>query len=128
MLELLAYNLFNEIGRAMQVGEETIKWHIKKLLAKLNAASRKQVVSRAHSGLPRRRRLSRPLELTGVTDLAERRSVIAPSTRGGTGWGQPGIDSNARRAVSSARMTEVARVMNLRMAHVWRPSLLTSCE
>jgi LuxR family transcriptional regulator, maltose regulon positive regulatory protein len=48
VLELLARNLSNkEIGLAMQVGEETIKWHVKNLLAKLSAATRKQVVSRA---------------------------------------------------------------------------------
>ena len=29
----------------MQVGEETIKWHVKNLFAKLDAGTRKQVVS-----------------------------------------------------------------------------------
>ena len=49
ILELLARNLSNkEIGRAMQVGEETVKWHVKNLFAKLDAGTRKQVVSRAH--------------------------------------------------------------------------------
>ena len=48
VLELLARNLTNkEIGRAMQVGEETIKWHLKNLFAKLDAGTRKQVVQRA---------------------------------------------------------------------------------
>jgi LuxR family maltose regulon positive regulatory protein len=48
VLELLARNLSNkEIGLAMQVGEETIKWHVKNLFAKLDAGTRKQVVSRA---------------------------------------------------------------------------------
>ena len=48
VLELLARNLSNkEIGRAMQVGEETVKWHVKNLFAKLDAGTRKQVVSRA---------------------------------------------------------------------------------
>ena len=48
VLTLLANNLSNkEIGLAMQVGEETIKWHMKNLLAKLDAGNRKQVVSRA---------------------------------------------------------------------------------
>jgi LuxR family maltose regulon positive regulatory protein len=48
VLGLLANNLSNkEIGLAMQVGEETIKWHMKNLLAKLDAGNRKQVVSRA---------------------------------------------------------------------------------
>ncbi len=36
-----------EIALAMQVGEETIKWHVKNLFAKLNAGTRKQVVQRA---------------------------------------------------------------------------------
>jgi LuxR family maltose regulon positive regulatory protein len=48
VLELLARNLSNkEVGRAMQVGEETVKWHVKNLFAKLDAGTRKQVVSRA---------------------------------------------------------------------------------
>lgn len=48
VLALLANNLSNkEIGLAMQVGEETIKWHMKNLLSKLDAGNRKQVVSRA---------------------------------------------------------------------------------
>jgi LuxR family maltose regulon positive regulatory protein len=48
ILELLARNLSNkEIGLAMQVGEETIKWHMKNLFAKLDAGTRKQVVQRA---------------------------------------------------------------------------------
>jgi LuxR family maltose regulon positive regulatory protein len=48
VLDLLARNLSNkEIGLAMQVGEETIKWHMKNLFAKLDAGTRKQVVSRA---------------------------------------------------------------------------------
>ena len=33
--------------RPIQVGEETIKWHMKNLFAKLDAGTRKQVVSRA---------------------------------------------------------------------------------
>ncbi|MDM0073757.1 LuxR C-terminal-related transcriptional regulator [Variovorax sp. J2P1-59] len=48
VLELLTRNLSNkEIALAMQVGEETIKWHMKNLFAKLDAGSRKQVVLRA---------------------------------------------------------------------------------
>ena len=48
VLELLARNLSNkEIGLAMQVGEATIKWHMKNLFAKLDAGTRKQVVRRA---------------------------------------------------------------------------------
>ena len=48
VLVLLARNLSNkEIGLAMQVGEATIKWHMKNLFAKLDAGTRKQVVQRA---------------------------------------------------------------------------------
>lgn len=48
VLGLLVRNLSNkEIGLALQVGEETIKWHMKNLFAKLDAGNRKQVVSRA---------------------------------------------------------------------------------
>ncbi|MDE2369297.1 MAG: AAA family ATPase [Burkholderiales bacterium] len=48
VMELLARNLSNkEIGLAMQVGEETIKWHMKNLFTKLDAGTRKQVVQRA---------------------------------------------------------------------------------
>ncbi|MFO1273106.1 MAG: LuxR C-terminal-related transcriptional regulator [Rubrivivax sp.] len=48
ILELLTRNLSNkEIGLAMQVGEATIKWHMKNLFAKLDAGTRKQVVQRA---------------------------------------------------------------------------------
>ncbi|WP_223255117.1 helix-turn-helix transcriptional regulator [Pseudomonas putida] len=36
-----------EIARAMVVSEETIKWHMKNLFSKLNAAGRKHVVARA---------------------------------------------------------------------------------
>ncbi|SCX66063.1 LuxR C-terminal-related transcriptional regulator [Variovorax sp. EL159] len=48
VLTLLARNLSNkEIGRAMQVSETTIKWHVKNLFAKLDAGTRAQVVQRA---------------------------------------------------------------------------------
>ena len=48
VLELTARNLSNkEIGLAMQIGEQTIKWHMKNLFAKLDAGTRKQVVQRA---------------------------------------------------------------------------------
>jgi LuxR family maltose regulon positive regulatory protein len=48
VLELLTRNLSNkEIALAMQVGEATIKWHMKNLFAKLDAGTRKQVVQRA---------------------------------------------------------------------------------
>ena len=62
MLELLARNLSNkEIARAMQIGEETIKWHLKNLFGKLDAGTRKQVVRRAQLlGLLEAGGLSRP--------------------------------------------------------------------
>jgi LuxR family maltose regulon positive regulatory protein len=45
---LLARNLSNkEIALGTQVGEETIKWHLKNLFGKLDAGTRKQVVRRA---------------------------------------------------------------------------------
>ena len=48
VLTLLARHLSNkEIGRALQVGEETVKWHLKNLFAKLDAGTRQQVVQRA---------------------------------------------------------------------------------
>jgi LuxR family maltose regulon positive regulatory protein len=48
VLELLARNLSNkEIALAMNIGEETIKWHMKNLFAKLDAGTRKQLVARA---------------------------------------------------------------------------------
>ncbi len=48
LLDLLARNLSNkEAALAMQVGKETIKWHVKNLFTKLDAGTRKQVVGRA---------------------------------------------------------------------------------
>ncbi|NMG16132.1 LuxR C-terminal-related transcriptional regulator [Aromatoleum bremense] len=48
VLELLARNFSNkEVAQAMGVGEETVKWHLKNLFAKLDAANRKHVVRRA---------------------------------------------------------------------------------
>ena len=48
VLEHLARNLSNkEIAQAMEVGEETVKWHVKNLFAKLDAGTRKHVVRRA---------------------------------------------------------------------------------
>ena len=48
VLLLLARNMSNkEIGRALDVGETTIKWHVKNLFEKLDAGSRKQVVQLA---------------------------------------------------------------------------------
>ncbi|WP_455926534.1 LuxR C-terminal-related transcriptional regulator [Pseudomonas putida] len=48
VLVLLSRSMSNkEIARAMVVSEETIKWHMKNLFSKLNAAGRKHVVARA---------------------------------------------------------------------------------
>ncbi|RJF98206.1 LuxR C-terminal-related transcriptional regulator [Noviherbaspirillum saxi] len=48
VLEYLARNLSNkEIAQAMQVGEETVKWHLKNLFHKLDAGTRKHAVRRA---------------------------------------------------------------------------------
>jgi LuxR family maltose regulon positive regulatory protein len=48
VLELLARNLSNkEIALALEVGEETVKWHLKNLFGKLSASTRKHVVRRA---------------------------------------------------------------------------------
>nr|WP_211167389.1 helix-turn-helix transcriptional regulator [Aromatoleum evansii] len=48
VLELLARNLSNkEVAQATGVGEETVKWHLKNLFGKLDAANRKHVVRRA---------------------------------------------------------------------------------
>lgn len=48
VLEFLAKNLSNkEIAQAMEVGEETVKWHLKNLFGKLEAGTRKHAVRRA---------------------------------------------------------------------------------
>ncbi|QIE90816.1 LuxR family transcriptional regulator [Pseudomonas nitroreducens] len=48
VLSLLSRSMSNkEIARAMVVSEETIKWHMKNLFSKFNAAGRKHVVARA---------------------------------------------------------------------------------
>ena len=48
VLELLGRNLSNkEVALALQVGEETVKWHVKNLFSKLDAGTRKQAVARA---------------------------------------------------------------------------------
>jgi LuxR family maltose regulon positive regulatory protein len=48
VLRLLARGLSNkEIARALEIGEGTIKWHLKNLFAKFDAAERKELVSRA---------------------------------------------------------------------------------
>ena len=49
VLTLLSRNLSNkEIALAMGIGEQTIKWHMKNLFSKLNAAGRKHAAARAH--------------------------------------------------------------------------------
>ena len=48
ILTLLASGLANkEIARAMDIGEQTVKWHLKNVFFKLNAASRRHAVDRA---------------------------------------------------------------------------------
>jgi LuxR family maltose regulon positive regulatory protein len=48
VLQLLARNLSNkEIGLAMRVSDQAIKWHLKNLFAKLDAGSRKHLVQRS---------------------------------------------------------------------------------
>jgi LuxR family maltose regulon positive regulatory protein len=48
ILSLLATGRANkEIARAMDIGEQTVKWHLKNVFFKLNAASRKHAVDRA---------------------------------------------------------------------------------
>jgi LuxR family transcriptional regulator, maltose regulon positive regulatory protein len=48
ILTLLAMGRANkEIARAMDIGEQTVKWHLKNVFFKLNALSRKHAVDRA---------------------------------------------------------------------------------
>lgn len=48
VLTLLGRNLSNkEVGLALQVGEGTVKWHVKNLFAKLDVGYRKQLVAKA---------------------------------------------------------------------------------
>ena len=48
ILSLLAAGMANkEIARAMDIGEQTVKWHLKNVFSKLNAASRRHAVDRA---------------------------------------------------------------------------------
>lgn len=49
VLQLLARNLSNkQIALALEVSEETIKWHLKNLLGKFQAGTRKHAVDRAY--------------------------------------------------------------------------------
>jgi LuxR family maltose regulon positive regulatory protein len=48
ILTLLEKGLINkEIARALDIGEQTVKWHLKNLFAKLEVASRRSAVERA---------------------------------------------------------------------------------
>ena len=48
MLRLLGSGLSNKhIARALEVSDETVKWHLKNLFLKLSAGSRKHAVDRA---------------------------------------------------------------------------------
>ena len=48
ILSLLAAGKANkEIARAMDIGEQTVKWHLKNIFSKLDAANRKHAVDRA---------------------------------------------------------------------------------
>ena len=50
ILELLSTGLSNkEIARAVDVGQETVKWHLKNLFGKLNAGGRRHAVDRARA-------------------------------------------------------------------------------
>ena len=50
ILELLAAGMSNkEIARATDSGPETVKWHLKNLYAKLDAANRRHAVERART-------------------------------------------------------------------------------
>jgi LuxR family maltose regulon positive regulatory protein len=49
VLQLLARNLTNkQIALALDVGNETVKWHLKNLYGKFHAGTRKHVVDRAY--------------------------------------------------------------------------------
>jgi LuxR family maltose regulon positive regulatory protein len=48
VLGLLSQGMSNKlIARAMEISEETVKWHLKNLFAKLSAGTRKHAVGRA---------------------------------------------------------------------------------
>lgn len=50
VLRLLARNLSNkEIAQALEVGPETVKWHLKNLFGKLDAGNRKHLLDRARN-------------------------------------------------------------------------------
>ena len=50
VLSLLANKLSNkEIARVMEIGEETVKWHLKQVFAKLDAGNRKHAIRQAQS-------------------------------------------------------------------------------
>jgi LuxR family maltose regulon positive regulatory protein len=48
ILSLLSRHMTNkEIGNAINIGEETVKWHLKNIYGKLHAGTRKHVIARA---------------------------------------------------------------------------------
>ena len=48
ILSLLSDGMSNKlIARAMEISDETVKWHLKNLFSKLSAANRKHAVGRA---------------------------------------------------------------------------------
>ena len=50
MLRLLARNYTNkEIAISLEVSDQTVKWHLKQVFAKLEVGSRKQAVGRARA-------------------------------------------------------------------------------
>ena len=109
VLELLARSLSNkEIGLAIQVGEETIKWHMKNLFAKLDAGTRKQVVSRARILGPARARRLSPGAALGPGRSAgcavPRRGPLLPPLRvGDAGRSRPLISGHPTRTRAVAR-------------------------
>jgi LuxR family maltose regulon positive regulatory protein len=48
VLQLLAGNLSNkQIASALDVGDQTVKWHLKNMFGKLQAGNRKHLLGRA---------------------------------------------------------------------------------
>ncbi len=94
VLELLARNLSNkEIALAMEVGEETVKWHLKNLFGKLSASTRKHVVRRA--------------QLLGLLEEAAL-SGLQPAVRCCPGEPPRQWGGSARRVLANLRNVEAA--------------------